>query len=44
MNAIVVKTVTMRNEKDFETEQLLNQSLSFKTHKIYLTAIFTHVF
>jgi len=29
--------------KKTETESLLSQSLSFKTYKIYLTAIFTHV-
>jgi len=33
----------MRNEEDFETESLLSQSLCFKTFKIYLIAIFTHV-
>jgi len=31
------------NEEDFETESLLRQSLSFKTYKMYLTAMFTHV-
>ena len=29
--------------KKNETESLLSQSLSFKTFKIYLIAIFTHV-
>jgi len=33
----------MRYEEDFETEWLLSQSLSFKTFKIYLIAIFRHV-
>jgi len=43
MNAIVAKQWLWRNEEDFQTESLLNQSLSFKTYKIYLNAIFTHV-
>jgi len=43
MNSIVAKQWLWRNEDDFETESLLRQSLSFKTYKIYLTAIFTHV-
>jgi len=33
----------LHNEEDFETEQLLSRSLSFKPYKIYLTAIFTHL-
>ena len=43
MNAIAAKQLLWRNEEDFETESLLSQSLSFETHKIYITAIFTHV-
>jgi len=29
--------------KKTETESLLSQSLSFKTYKIYIIAIFTHL-
>jgi len=43
MNAIVARQLLWSNEEDFETESLLSQSLSFKTHKMYITAIFTHV-
>jgi len=43
MNAIVTKQLLWRNEEDFETESLLSQSLSFKTCKIYITPIFTHL-
>jgi len=43
MNAIVARQLPWRNEEDFETESLLSQSLSFKTHKIYITAIITHL-
>jgi len=43
MNAIVAKQWLWRNEEDFETESILNQSLSFKEFKMYVTAIFTHV-
>jgi len=43
MNAIIAKQLLWRNEEDFETESLLNQSLRFKTCKIYITAIFTHL-
>jgi len=43
MNAIVAQQLLWSNEEDFETESLLSQSLSFKTYKMYLTAIFTHV-
>jgi len=42
MNAIAAKQLLWRNEEDFETESLLSQSLSFKTYKMYITAIFTH--
>jgi len=31
MNAIAAKQLLWRNEKDFGTESLLSQSLSFKT-------------
>ena len=43
MNAIVAKQLLWSNEEDFETESLLSQSLIFKTFKMYITAIFTHV-
>jgi len=43
MNAIVARQLLCRNEEDFETESLLGQSLSFKTYKIYITAIFMHL-
>ena len=43
MNAIVAKQLLWSNEEDFETESLLSQSLIFKTYKMYITAIFTHV-
>jgi len=43
MNAIAAKQLLWRNEEDFETESLLSQSLSFKTYKMYITAIFTHL-
>ena len=33
----------MTNEEDFETESLLTQSLNFKTYKINITTIFTHL-
>jgi len=42
MNAIVVKLL-WSNEEDFETESLLSQNVSFKTYKMYITAIFTHI-
>jgi len=44
INATVAKQLLWRNEEDFETESLLSQSLSFKTYKIYIPAIFTHLF
>jgi len=43
MNAIVVKQWLWRNEEGFETESFLSQSSCFKTYKMYITAIFTHV-
>jgi len=43
MNAIVAKQLLWSNEEDFETKSLLSQSLIFKTYKMYITAIFTHV-
>jgi len=43
MNAIAAKQLLRRNEEDFETESLLSQCLSFKTYKICITAIFTHL-
>jgi len=45
MNAFVTKQLGLlwSNEEDFETESLLSQSLSFKTYKLYITAILTHV-
>jgi len=43
MNAIVAEQLPCCNEEGFETESLLSQSLSFKTYKIYITAIFTHL-
>jgi len=43
MNAIVATQLLWSNEEDFEIESLLSQSLSFKTYKMYITAIFTHV-
>jgi len=43
MNATVPKQSLWRNEEDFEAESLLSQSLSFKTYKLFTTAIFTHV-
>jgi len=43
MDAIVARGLVWRNEQDLEIESLLNQSLSFKTYKIYITAIFTHL-
>jgi len=43
MNAIVAKQLLWSNEEDFETESLLSRSLSFKTYKMYITAIFTNV-
>jgi len=43
MNAIIARGLVWRNEEDFEIESLLNQSLSFKTYKIYITAIFTRL-
>jgi len=43
MNAIAAKQLLWCNEEDFETESLLSQSLSSKTHKIDITAIFTHL-
>jgi len=43
MNAIFAKQLVWRSEEDFETESLLNQSLSFTTFKIYITAIFTRL-
>jgi len=43
MNAIVAKQLLWSSEEDFETESLLSQSLSFKTYKMYTTAILTHV-
>jgi len=44
MNAIITKQLLWRNDEDFETESLLSQSLRFKIYKIYITAIFTHLF
>ena len=32
-----------RNEEDFETASFLGQSLSFKTYKMFITGVFTHV-
>ena len=43
MNAIVVKQWLWRSEEDFETESLPSQKFSFKTYKMYITAIFKHV-
>jgi len=43
MIAIVAKQLLLSNEEDFETKSLLSQSLSFKTYKMYINAIFTHV-
>jgi len=43
MKAIVAKQLLWSNEEDFETESLLSRSLSFKTYKMYITAIFTNV-
>jgi len=43
MNAIIAKQLLWCNEEDFETESLLSQSSSFKTYRIYFTAMFTHV-
>jgi len=43
MNATVAKQLLWSNEKDFETESLLGQSLSFKTYKMCINIIFTHV-
>jgi len=43
MNAIAAKQLLWRDEEDFETESLLSQSLSFKTHKIYIPIIFTNL-
>jgi len=43
MNAIVAKQLLWRNEEDFETESLLSQVWASR-HKIYITAIFTHLF
>jgi len=43
MNAIVAKPLLWRNEENFETESFLSQNLCFKTYKIYITDIFTHV-
>jgi len=43
MNAIMTKQLLWHIEEDFETESLLSQSLIFKTYKIYITAIFTHL-
>ena len=43
MNAIAVKQLLWSNEEIFETESRLSQSLNFKTYKIYLNAVFTHV-
>ena len=42
MNAILAEQWLWRNEDDFEAETLLSQSLSFKTNKMHITAIFTH--
>jgi len=33
----------IRNKKDFKTELLLSQGMSFKAYKLYITAIFTHL-
>jgi len=35
--------VYLRNKNDFETRLLLCQSLRSKSHKKYVTAIFTHL-
>jgi len=35
--------VYLRNKNDFETRLLLSQSLRFKAHEKYITAIFTHL-
>jgi len=43
MNAIVAEELLWSYEEDFETESLLSQSLSFKTYKMYITAIFARV-
>jgi len=43
MNVVVAKQLLWSNEEDFETESLLRHNLSFKTYKMYITAIFTHV-
>jgi len=42
MNAIVAEQLLWSNEEDFETELLHSQRLSFKTYKMYITAILTH--
>jgi len=39
-----VSTAELRNKKYFETELLLSQGLTFKACKIYIIAIFTHLF
>jgi len=43
MNGIVAKPWLWRSEEDFWTESLLSQSFSFKTYKIYITVISTHL-
>jgi len=43
MNAIAAKQWLWRSEEDFETESFLSQCVNFKTYKIYLNAILTHV-
>jgi len=43
MNATVAKQWLWRSEEDFETESLLTHIFSFKTYKMYIAAIFTHL-
>jgi len=38
-----VSMAWLRNKKYFENELLLSQGLSFNAHKLYITAIFTHL-
>jgi len=43
MNATVAKQWLWRSGEDFEIESPLRQGVSFKTYKIYITAIFTQL-
>jgi len=40
---VVAQQCRLRNKKDFETELLLSQGFNFKSYKMHITAILTHL-